>query len=116
VNQNFSLLRKSFCATLGKIFGAETICDTLSATTYPITKHGIISSNIWSDSLGVYNTAFLVVGSKRNGQLLVWKDLLAISAASERNSVLMVPHCKSCEKNLLLSVKPLEEEKGFLVV
>lgn len=47
---------------------------------------------------------------------LVWKDLLAIAAATEGNSVLMVPLCKSCEKNLLLSAKPLEEEKGFLVV
>lgn len=47
---------------------------------------------------------------------LVWKDLLAIAAASEGSSVLMVPLCKTCEKNLQLSAKPLEEEKGFLVV
>lgn len=47
---------------------------------------------------------------------LVWKDLLAIAASSERNSVLMLPLCKACEKNLLLSAKPLEEEQGFLVV
>ena len=47
---------------------------------------------------------------------LVWKDLLAIAPESRGNSVLMVPLCKSCEKNLLLSAKPLEEEKGFLVV
>ena len=47
---------------------------------------------------------------------LVWKDLLAIAPESQGNSVLMVPLCKSCEKNLLLSAKPLEEEKGFLVV
>ena len=47
---------------------------------------------------------------------LVWKDLLAIAPESQGNSVLMVPLCKVCEKNLLLSAKPLEEEKGFLVV
>ena len=47
---------------------------------------------------------------------IVWKDLLSITAFDKRNSVLMVPLCKACEKNLLLSVKPLEEEKGFLVV
>ena len=47
---------------------------------------------------------------------LVWKDLLAIAPESQGNSVLMVPLCKACEKNLLLSAKPLEEEKGFLVV
>ncbi|MBE8953407.1 MAG: CRISPR-associated endonuclease Cas2 [Quinella sp. 1Q7] len=47
---------------------------------------------------------------------LVWKDLLAISDATEGNSVLMVPLCKACEKNLQLSAKPLEVEKGFLVV
>ena len=45
-----------------------------------------------------------------------WKDLLAIAPPSEGNSVLMVPLCKACEKNLQLSTKPLEEEKGFLVV
>ena len=47
---------------------------------------------------------------------LVRKDLLAIAAATEGNSVLMVPLCKACEKNLFLSAKPLEEEQGFLVV
>lgn len=47
---------------------------------------------------------------------LVWKDLLAIADPGKGNSVLMVPLCKACEKNLLLSAKPLEEEKGFLVV
>ena len=47
---------------------------------------------------------------------LVWKDLLAIAAETEGSSVLMVPLCKSCEKNLRLSTKPLEEEKKFLVV
>ena len=47
---------------------------------------------------------------------LVWKDLLMIASATEGSSVLMVPLCKSCEKNLRLSAKPLEEEKKFLVV
>lgn len=47
---------------------------------------------------------------------LVWKDLLAIASPNQGNSILMLPLCKSCEKNLLLSTKPLEEEKGFLVV
>lgn len=47
---------------------------------------------------------------------LVWNDLLAIAAQTEGNSVLMVPLCKVCEKNLQLSTKPLEEEKKFLVV
>ncbi|MBR6888443.1 MAG: CRISPR-associated endonuclease Cas2 [Selenomonadaceae bacterium] len=47
---------------------------------------------------------------------LVWKDLLAIADPDKGNSILMVPLCKSCEKNLQLSAKPLEEEKGFLVV
>lgn len=47
---------------------------------------------------------------------LVWKDLLAIAEDSKGSSVLMVPLCKACEKNLRLSTKPLEEEKGFLVV
>lgn len=46
----------------------------------------------------------------------VWKDLLAIAGITQGNSILMVPLCKSCEKNLQLSAKPLEEEKGFLVV
>lgn len=46
----------------------------------------------------------------------VWIDLLAIAPPSEGNSILMVPLCKVCEKNLKLSTKPLEEEKGFLVV
>ena len=46
----------------------------------------------------------------------VWKDLSAIAAYSKGSSVLMAPLCKSCEKNLRLSTKPLEEEKGFLVV
>ena len=48
--------------------------------------------------------------------VLVWNDLLAIAAETEGNSILMVPLCKSCEKNLRLSAKPLEEEKKFLVV
>ena len=47
---------------------------------------------------------------------LVWKNLSAIAAESKGSSVLMVPLCKSCEKNLRLSAKPLEEEKNFLVV
>lgn len=47
---------------------------------------------------------------------LVWKDLLEIVAESDNGSVLMTPLCKSCAKNLRLSGKPLEEEKGFLVV
>ena len=47
---------------------------------------------------------------------LVYTDLLAIAAETEGSSVLMVPLCKTCEKNLRLSTKPLEEEKGFLVV
>ena len=46
----------------------------------------------------------------------VRKDLLAIADPAKGNSVLMVPLCKACEKNLFLSNKPLEEEKGFLVV
>lgn len=47
---------------------------------------------------------------------LVWRDLLEIVAESDNGSVLMTPLCKSCAKNLRLSGKPLEEEKGFLVV
>ena len=47
---------------------------------------------------------------------LLWKNLLAIADATKGNSILMVPLCKTCEKNLQLSAKPLEEEKGFLVV
>ena len=46
----------------------------------------------------------------------VWKDLTTIAQASKGDSVLMVPLCKACEKNLKLSTKPLEEEKSFLVV
>ena len=46
----------------------------------------------------------------------VWQDLLEIVAESKDGSVLMTPLCKSCEKNLRLSGKPLEEEKGFLIV
>lgn len=47
---------------------------------------------------------------------VVWKNLLEIASRSKGSSVLMVPLCKSCEKNLKLSAKLLEEEKGFLVV
>ena len=47
---------------------------------------------------------------------VVWKNLLAIANVTEGSSVLMIPICKSCEKNLKLSAKPLEEEKGFIVV
>ena len=47
---------------------------------------------------------------------LIWQDLLQIVAESDRGSVLMSPLCKSCEKNLRLSGKPLEEEKGFMIV
>lgn len=46
----------------------------------------------------------------------IWRDLLDIAAQSEIGNVLMVSLCKSCEKNLWISGKPLEEEKGFLVV
>lgn len=46
----------------------------------------------------------------------VWRDLISIAAGDESGNVLMTPLCKSCEKNLKLSSKPLEEEKGFLVV
>ena len=46
----------------------------------------------------------------------IWKTLLQISAESDGGNVLMTPLCKSCEKNLWISDKPLEEEKGFLVV
>ena len=46
----------------------------------------------------------------------IWQALLVIAAESEGSSVLMTPLCKSCEKNFKLSGKPLEEEKGFLVV
>ncbi len=46
----------------------------------------------------------------------IWQDLLNIVAESEKGAVLMSPLCKTCEKNLKLSGKPLEEEKGFLVV
>ena len=45
-----------------------------------------------------------------------WKDLLSIAAESKGSSVLMVPLCQACEKNLQLSAKPLEEERGFIVV
>lgn len=47
---------------------------------------------------------------------LVWLDLLALVAESKGGTVLMTPLCKACAKNLRLSGKPLEEEKGFLVV
>lgn len=47
---------------------------------------------------------------------IVWQDLLAIVAESKDGSILMTPLCKACEKNLRLSGKPLEEEKGFLIV
>ena len=47
---------------------------------------------------------------------LIWQSLIEIAAESEGSSVLMTPLCKSCEKNLKLSGKPLEEEKGFIVV
>ena len=50
------------------------------------------------------------------GAASVWKDLLAIADETQGNSVLMIPLCKSCEKKLQLSSKPLEEEKGFIVV
>ena len=46
----------------------------------------------------------------------VWQDLLSIVEESENGTVLMSPLCKTCEKNLKLSGKPLEEEKGFLIV
>lgn len=46
----------------------------------------------------------------------VWKDLNEIAAESAGSSVLMTPLCKACEKNLKISGKPLEEEKGFIVV
>ena len=46
----------------------------------------------------------------------IWRELLEIAAQSEIKNVLMVSLCKSCEKNLQISGKPLEEEKGFLVV
>lgn len=46
----------------------------------------------------------------------VWLELLSIVAESKGGTVLMTPLCKSCAKNLRLSGKPLEEEKGFLVV
>lgn len=46
----------------------------------------------------------------------VWRDLLALIVESKGGTVLMSPLCKSCAKNLRLSGKPLEEEKGFLVV
>ena len=53
---------------------------------------------------------------EKNQAALVWKDLTEIVAVSTGSSVLMVPLCKACEKNLKLSAKPLEEEKGFFVV
>ena len=46
----------------------------------------------------------------------IWKELNNIASQSEVGNILMVSLCKSCEKNLWLSDKPLEEEKGFLVV
>ena len=53
---------------------------------------------------------------EKNQAAHVWKDLLAIGGGAEENSILMVPLCKTCEKNLKLSAKPLEEEKNFFVV
>ena len=47
---------------------------------------------------------------------VVWSDLLEIVEESKGGTVLMTPLCKSCAKNLKLSGKPLEEEKGFLIV
>ena len=46
----------------------------------------------------------------------IWSNLLALASEDEVGSVLMAPLCKTCEKKLKLSDKPLEEEKGFLVV
>ena len=46
----------------------------------------------------------------------IWCDLISIATEDKSGNVLMTPLCKSCEKNLKLSSKPLEEEKGFLVV
>ena len=46
----------------------------------------------------------------------VWRDLVFIATEDKGGNVLMTPLCKSCEKNLKLSSKPLEEEKGFFVV
>lgn len=46
----------------------------------------------------------------------VWQDLISIAAEDEGGNILMAALCKSCEKNLKLSSKPLEEEKGFLIV
>ena len=47
---------------------------------------------------------------------IVWLDLLALVSESKGGTVLMTPLCKTCAKSLRLSGKPLEEEKGFLVV
>lgn len=46
----------------------------------------------------------------------IWRELNDIASQSEVGNVLMASLCKSCEKNLLLSGNPLEEEKGFFVV
>jgi len=47
---------------------------------------------------------------------VVWSDLLELVDESDGGTVLMTPLCKACAKNLKLSGKPLEEEKGFLIV
>lgn len=46
----------------------------------------------------------------------IWSNLVELAEEDEVGRVLMAPLCKTCEQKLKLSDKPLEEEKGFLVV
>lgn len=85
---------------------------------YDITEDAVRSKIVRYLEALACRLQYSVFSCNLNGKdaVKVWQDLLAIVEESEGGSVLMTPLCKSCEKNLKLSGKPLEEEKGFLIV
>ena len=85
---------------------------------YDITEDNIRAKMVRYLEEFAYRMQYSVFNCNLNSQEAetVWQDLLNIAAESAKGSVLMSPLCKSCAKGLRLSGKPLEDEKGFLVV
>lgn len=85
---------------------------------YDITEDPVRSKMVRYLEAFAYRLQYSVFNCNLNAKdaAAVWQDLIDIAAESKDGSVLMVPLCKSCEKNLKLSGKPLEEEKGFMIV
>ena len=46
----------------------------------------------------------------------IWQELQRITDSATNPLLMIIPVCKSCEKDILMHGQPLEEDRSFIVV